>query len=96
MSEQYKMAKRKLEDAFTEAEHVAKRVAVSVAEKATSEEIKKVIVSNIVEEVNRGGCSCGPWSLRIVRTPTTSSLPKPEVSQKEESSSHVPHEPEAA
>lgn len=88
------MVKRKFEE---EVEHAAKRVAVEVVENLpTPEEIKEIVISKVVEEVNQSGCACGPWSLRIVRTPTTSSLPKPEGSQKEESSSHVPREPEAA
>jgi hypothetical protein len=70
------MVKRKFEE---EVEHVAKRVAVEVVEKLpTPEEIKEVVISKFVEEVNQSGCVCGPWSLRIVRTPKA---PAPAISE---------------
>jgi hypothetical protein len=70
------MVKRKFEE---EVEQVAKRVAVEVVEKLpTPEEIKEVVISKVVEEVNQSGCACGPWSLRIVRTPK---VPPPAISE---------------
>jgi hypothetical protein len=77
------MSKRKFEeDVSSDVEKVAKRAALEVADSKTAaivEEVKQIVVSAVVEEVTQG-CVCGPWSLRIVRTPKTSSPPKPEAS----------------
>jgi len=70
------MVKRKFEE---EVEHAAKRIAVEVVEKLpTPEEIKEIVISKVVEEVNQSGCVCGPWSLRISRTPK---VPPPATSE---------------
>lgn len=76
------MSKRKFEEVTSEVEQVAKRVALEVADSekpVTVEDVKQIVVSAVVEEVNQG-CSCGPWSLRIVRTPKPIAPPKPEAS----------------
>jgi hypothetical protein len=93
------MTKRKFQSEIEEGEKVAKRIALDVLESdkpVTPEDVKQIVVSAVVEEVNQGGCSCGPWSLRILRTPTTPSLAKLEVSQKEQSIPASQSAPESA
>jgi hypothetical protein len=76
------MSKRKFEeDVSSDVEKVAKRAALEVADSKTAaivEEVKQIVVSAVVEEVNQSGCVCGPWSLRISRTPK---VPPPATSE---------------